>query len=140
MSHKTVPGIRGPVITTAEQQLAPTSCSTLTVVTGGHASPQESTSISQHVLQSIPNLAQRQLPGAAEAPAQPQCHRRHHYVLWQKSEKCQCISNELTKCVCVKSIHRLSNPEGILSCIHFINTVWRQRTNLEPPQQSKEHD
>lgn len=78
VSHKTVPGIRGPVITTAEQQLAPTSCSTLTVVRGGHASPQESTSTSQHVLQSIPNLAQRQLLGAAEAPAQPQCYRRHH--------------------------------------------------------------
>lgn len=41
MSHKALPGIRGQAVTTAEQQLAPTTCSTLTVVAGGQAGPQE---------------------------------------------------------------------------------------------------
>lgn len=41
MSHKALPGIRGQAITTAEQQLAPTTCSILTAVTGGQAGPQK---------------------------------------------------------------------------------------------------
>lgn len=40
--------MRGQAITTAEQQLAPTTCSTLTVVTG-QAGPQE-VSASQQIL------------------------------------------------------------------------------------------
>lgn len=50
MSHKALPGIRGQAVTTAEQQLAPTTCSTLTVVAGGQAGPQEGISTSQDVL------------------------------------------------------------------------------------------
>lgn len=120
MSHKALPGTRGQPRTTAEQQLTPTTCSTLTAVTGGQAGPQGG----------IPNLAQRQLPGEAQAPGQPQCYRRHHVHCGRVKPSAGAPAMSSPSVYMSSQCTGFLTPEGILSCMPFINSLGRQRTNL----------